>query len=54
MRQADRLGVRLVLLLGPDEAKEGVATLRRLADGHQERVPLAAIASRLATEVKAP
>jgi histidyl-tRNA synthetase len=44
MRRADRLGARVALLLGEAELANGTCTLKRLADGHQETVPLAGAA----------
>lgn len=40
MRRADRLRARLALLLGESEMAGGTCVLKRLADGHQETVPL--------------
>ena len=40
MRRADRLQARVALLLGESELAGGTCTLKRLADGHQETVPL--------------
>ncbi|TVR19863.1 MAG: histidine--tRNA ligase [Anaerolineaceae bacterium] len=43
---ADKKGVRLVAVIGPDEAAQGVVKLKRLADGHEQVVALAdAVAS---------
>jgi histidyl-tRNA synthetase len=54
LRLADRLGVAYVLILGPKEAQAGVVTVRRLADGEQEAVPMAELVARLrAREVTA-
>ncbi|MDO4540647.1 MAG: His/Gly/Thr/Pro-type tRNA ligase C-terminal domain-containing protein, partial [Syntrophomonadaceae bacterium] len=38
MKQAGKLGVRQVILLGADEAEQGFYTLRDMADGVQRRV----------------
>jgi len=48
MRQADARGIPYVAVLGPREVQAGTVTLRRLADGHQESVPLSQLAQRLA------
>ena len=47
MRQADALGAEYAAVIGRRELAEGAAALRRLADGHQETVPLADVAGRL-------
>jgi histidyl-tRNA synthetase len=47
MRQADARGARYALILGQRELAEGTVTVRRLADGHQETVPLEQVAARL-------
>jgi histidyl-tRNA synthetase len=39
MRQADRLGARLALILGEAELKAGQVTLRKLATGEERRAP---------------
>jgi histidyl-tRNA synthetase len=39
LRMADRAGAEHAALLGDRELREGVVTMRRLADGEQERVP---------------
>ena len=44
MRHADALGAAYAAIIGRRELKEGTVTLRRLADGHQETVPLADVA----------
>ncbi|MCC6625930.1 MAG: histidine--tRNA ligase [Chloroflexi bacterium] len=41
---ANRRQVPLAVILGPDEVARGEATLRRLSDGHEWRVPLARLA----------
>jgi histidyl-tRNA synthetase len=43
-KYADRMGVRLVLVLGPDEAATGKVTVKNLARGTQETVELGAAA----------
>jgi histidyl-tRNA synthetase len=40
--RADRLGARLALILGDDERARGACVLRRMSDGRQQEVPLAA------------
>ncbi len=47
MRQADALGAAYAAIIGQRELRDGAAALRRLADGHQETVPLAQVARRL-------
>lgn len=39
MKHADRMGARLVLFLGEDETKNGVVSLRNMADSRQVQVP---------------
>jgi len=41
MKQADRLGARLALILGPDELEKGEATVRDLEVSEQWQVPIA-------------
>lgn len=48
MKMADRAGVDMVALIGAKELAEGVVTLRRLADGVQEVVPVGNVVERLA------
>ena len=47
-KQADKLGARLCVVLGPDEVAEGVATLRDMGTHEQEQVPLAELAEHVA------
>ncbi len=47
MRHADALGAEYAAIIGKRELEDGSATLRRLADGHQETVPLADVAGRI-------
>jgi histidyl-tRNA synthetase len=47
MRQADRLGARLVAILGEDEMARGVWTLRDMSRSAQEDVPVDAILDHL-------
>jgi histidyl-tRNA synthetase len=35
---ADRMGMRVVLVIGPDEAKEGNVTIKNLVSGTQETI----------------
>jgi len=44
---ADRMGMRAVLVLGPDEAAAGKVTVKNLTDGTQETVARQAVAGRL-------
>lgn len=41
MSYADRLGVPYVALLGEDEIADGLVSLKDMASGEQEKVPLA-------------
>lgn len=47
MRHADVLGAVYAAIIGKRELEDGTATLRRLADGHQETVPLTEIPRRV-------
>ncbi len=47
MKQADRLGARLVAILGDDELARGVWTVRDMVRSQQEEVPAARILERL-------
>ena len=47
MKRANRLNARAALILGPDEAERGAATLRDLDSGAQEEVPLDTLFDRL-------
>lgn len=47
LRTAERAGARFVAILGEREVAEGTVTLRRLADGVEEIVPRAVVASRM-------
>ena len=44
---ADRMGMRVVLVIGPDEAAAGQVTLKNLADGTQQTIPASAVGSLL-------
>jgi histidyl-tRNA synthetase len=48
LKRANRLNARAAVILGPDEAAKGAATLRDLDGGTQTEVPLAALADLLA------
>ncbi|MGB9886859.1 MAG: histidine--tRNA ligase [Moorellales bacterium] len=48
MKHAGRWGAAVTLILGPEEQKEGVVTLRLMATGRQEKVPLANLEAVLA------
>ncbi len=39
LRMADRAGVTFAVIIGDREIEQGVATVRRLEDGHQDTVP---------------
>jgi histidyl-tRNA synthetase len=45
--QADRLGARYALILGEDEVASGLWTLKRLADGTQEKVAAGEVVKRV-------
>ena len=47
MERANRLGARAAVIIGEEEMAGGVAQLRDLDAGTQERVPLAELAARL-------
>jgi histidyl-tRNA synthetase len=47
MKRANKVGARFAILLGEDELKRAVASLRDLDAGSQEEVPLAELAHRL-------
>jgi histidyl-tRNA synthetase len=51
MRRADKFGARYVLILGEDELRSGTATLRDMADGRQEELPLSSIFEQLIKRV---
>jgi len=50
MRAANRLGVRYVLVVGPDELAEGRVTLREMEASREERLTLAQVLKRLRGE----
>jgi histidyl-tRNA synthetase len=45
LKMADRVGARYAAILGEQELAEGMITLRRMEDGHQERVKLSEVGS---------
>jgi histidyl-tRNA synthetase len=47
LRQADKLGARVALILGEEEAKAGEVTLKELATGEQRRVARSGLAAAL-------
>jgi histidyl-tRNA synthetase len=47
MKQANRLNARAVIILGEDELRQGVATVRDMATSQQESVPLDQVVERL-------
>lgn len=48
LKMADRAGARYAAILGEQEIAEGMVTVRRMEDGHQERVKLSEVGSWLA------
>jgi len=52
MKQADKSGAAYALLIGDDEVAAGAVTLRDLAAGEQEAVPLGQVVGRLLTDVR--
>jgi histidyl-tRNA synthetase len=53
LKQADRLGARVAVILGEDEMQAGELTLKDLATGEQRRVPRAGIEEALAAALAA-
>lgn len=53
LKQADRLGARVALILGEDEFKAGEITLKDLATGEQRRVPRTGLEEALAAALAA-
>ncbi|MEM5776529.1 MAG: His/Gly/Thr/Pro-type tRNA ligase C-terminal domain-containing protein, partial [Anaerolineaceae bacterium] len=47
LKYADRMGVRFVVIVGPDEAAEGKATVKDLARRQQSTVPQGQIAAEI-------
>jgi histidyl-tRNA synthetase len=52
MREADRNGVRYVLILGESELADGVAAVRSMTGGEQLLVPLSEITAWLENALK--
>jgi histidyl-tRNA synthetase len=50
LKMADRAGAAYTAILGERELADGTVTLRRMADGEQESVALAALPERLGVE----
>ncbi|MBI3332714.1 MAG: histidine--tRNA ligase [Candidatus Omnitrophica bacterium] len=50
--QADKLGVRFTLILGPDELKDGFVTVKEMATGQQRQVPKGDLLQELRRGVK--
>jgi histidyl-tRNA synthetase len=48
MERANRIGAGAAVIIGPDEIAEGVAVVRNLDAGSQQRVPLAEVVRALA------
>jgi histidyl-tRNA synthetase len=46
-KYADRLGVKFVVVIGPDEVEKGQATLKDLAAGSQMTIPLEAVTGQI-------
>jgi histidyl-tRNA synthetase len=44
-KYADRMGMRVAVVIGPEEAAEGQATLKNLQAGTQERLPQTQVAA---------
>jgi histidyl-tRNA synthetase len=47
LKYADRLGIPLAIILGPEELSQQALTLKDLRSGEQERVPVAGAAARI-------
>jgi histidyl-tRNA synthetase len=54
LKQADRIGARVALILGEDEAKAGEVTLKDLTSGEQRRVREAELESALEHALRGP
>jgi histidyl-tRNA synthetase len=52
LRQADRLGAALTLMIGDDEATKGYALLRNMITKQQEELPVHSAAETVSTRVK--
>ena len=53
LKQADRASARYAAILGEHELAAGTVTLRRMADGEQEAVPIDDVAARVSAEAGA-
>ena len=51
---ADKLGARYALIIGEDEAASGTFTLKRLADGQQDKLDESALIARVESELRGP
>jgi histidyl-tRNA synthetase len=49
---ADRMGIRLAVVIGPDEAAQGTVTIKNLADGTQQTLPADRVASAIRLEMQ--
>ncbi len=50
-KQADRLGARLTVIVGPDELSAGEVTVRDMGTKEETRVPLSGVASWVAEKL---
>ncbi|HBF22622.1 MAG TPA: histidine--tRNA ligase [Planctomycetes bacterium] len=50
-KEANRLSVPFVFVIGPDEREQGVVLLRDMVNGEEEKIPLDEAVSRLAAEL---
>ena len=50
LRMADRTGARFALIVGEREVADGVVTVRRFEDGHQDTVPMTDVAAWIARQ----
>ncbi len=51
-KQADRLGARFVVVVGPDELAENQVTLRDMATKEEARLPIAGLAEEIASRLR--
>ena len=54
LAHADRKGIPIAVIAGPDEIKAGLVKLRRLRDGHETAVPVEQAAAAIAALLKQP
>jgi len=47
LKYADRMGIPLAVILGPDEIREDALTLKDLRSGEQERLPASEAGGRI-------